>query len=147
MFTQPKPLIPGVFSVGRVVALGSDATILSEGQLVFIDNFFRARDDPSVNILWTMHDGNTPESKKFHLAWRNGAHADYVKVPLENALPLDEKRLCSPVSEGGLGYTIPETLSFASVLTSFGGLRSIDIKAGETFIVTPATGYFSGAAI
>lgn len=147
IFTQPKPLTPGANAIGRVVAVGDDATVVKEGQLVLIDNFINARDDPSVNILWTMHDGQTPESKKLHRAWRNGSYAEYVKAPLENILVLDEKNLCSPVAEGGLGYSIFELAAFSSVFIPFGGLRAVDLRPGETLIVSPATGFFSGAAI
>ncbi|KAI5458510.1 hypothetical protein BGZ63DRAFT_416157 [Mariannaea sp. PMI_226] len=147
MFTQPRPLTPGGYCFGRIAAVGPDATVLSEGQLVMLDHFFRARDDPTVQVLWTMHDGNTPESKKLHLAWKNGSYAEYCKAPLENIYPLNEKRLCGPVSEGGLGYSINDLAHFAPLIVPAGGLRSINLQAGETVIVSPATGLFSGSAI
>jgi NADPH:quinone reductase-like Zn-dependent oxidoreductase len=147
MFTQPRPLVPGGYCLGRIAAAGPDTTVLKEGQLVTIDHFVRARDDPNVQILRSMHDGQTAESKKLHLVWRDGTYAEYCRAPLENVFALDEKRLCGPVSEGGFGYSIDDLSHLMPTTVPFGGLRSINVKAGETVIVSPATGLFSGSAI
>ncbi|KAF7539991.1 hypothetical protein G7Z17_g12297 [Cylindrodendrum hubeiense] len=146
-FTQPRPLTPGGYFIGRIVAVGPDATVLSEGQLVLVEHFVRARDDTTVQILWSMHDGNTPATKKLHLAWRNGSYAEYVRAPFENTYALDEKRLCSPVSEGGLGYSFNDLTHFIAQCVPYGGFRSVNLQAGETVVISPATGLFSGAAI
>ncbi|KAK7426631.1 hypothetical protein QQZ08_006809 [Neonectria magnoliae] len=66
---------------------------------------------------------------------------------MENTYVLDEKRLCGPVSDGGLGYSINDITHFASLAVPYGGFRSVNLQAGETVIVSPATGLFSGAAI
>ncbi|KAM0429701.1 hypothetical protein ACHAPT_006307 [Fusarium lateritium] len=147
-FTQPKPLIPGANCIARVAALGPDAVSLKVGQLVAIDNFIRARDDPNVNILWTLSDGQTEASKKLHRdVWRNGTYADYAKAPLENIYPLDEQALCGPESEGGLGYSIQDLLHILPHGVPYGGLRSIHLEPGETLVISPATGLFSGSAV
>lgn len=147
VFTQPRPLVPGGLCLARVAALPDDAVALKEGQLVAVDNFVRGRDDPSVQILRGMHDGESPESKKLHLAWRDGTYAEYCSVPLENAFALDEARLCKPVSDGGLGYEVNDLVHLLPAAVPYGGLRSIGVRAGETVIVSPATGLFSGSAI
>lgn len=147
-FTQPRPLVPGAACIARVAAVGPDAVSLKVGQLVAIDNFIRTRDDPNVNILWTMSDGQTEESKKLHKdVWRNGTLAEYARAPLENLYPLDEETLCGPESEGGLGYSIEDLLHIIPHSVPFGGLRSIHLEPGETLVVTPATGLFSGATV
>lgn len=147
-FTQPKPLVPGASCIARVAAVGPDAVSLEVGQLVATDNFIRARDDPSVNILWTMFDGQTKESKKLHRdVWRDGTCAEYARAPLENIYPLDEETLCRPESEGGLGYSIQDLLHIIPHSVPYGGLRSIHLEPGETLVVTPATGLFSGATV
>lgn len=56
--------------------------------------------------------------------WRDGAFADYAKVPLENCIALDEAKLCQE-----LGYSVP------------------DLVYTETIIVCPATGGYGGAGI
>ncbi len=74
--------------------------------------------------------------------WRDSTYAEYAKVPLETCEVLDEGRLC-----GGLGYEVVELAAMAALLVPYGGLRDIGLRAGETVIVSPATGAFGGAAV
>ena len=60
---------------------------------------------------------------------------------------LDEKRLLSSLPEGGLGYEVEELAYISGLLVPFGGLKDIGLQAGETVIVSPATGGFGGAAV
>lgn len=147
-FTQPRPFIPGSHAVGRVVAVGPDTFAFRPGQLVMVDIDVHARDDPDTRILWGMFDGNTPESKKLHAdVWRNSSYAEYLRAPLENTYALDEKILCGPVEEGGFGYSFSDLVNIASHTVPYGGLRSINFQPGQTLVVSPATGMFSGAAV
>lgn len=148
VFTFPKNLVPGGRFIGRVAAAGPDTTTLTEGQLVMVEPFVRARDNPNVQILWGSFDGPTPESKKFTKDnWAHAGYAEYCRTPLENAHPLNEKLLCGSVEEGGLGYKIEDLLALSKHLVAYGGLRGINLQPGETVIVSPATGMFSGAAV
>ena len=79
--------------------------------------------------------------------WRDATLAEYARVPLENVILLDEKRLLGSPSEGGLGYTVEDLSYLEEVLIPYGGLIDIDLKPGETIIVAPATGGFGGAAV
>lgn len=63
-------------------------------------------------------------------------------MPFETCEILDEGKLC-----GRLGYEIADLGHIAALLVPYGGLRDIDLKAGETIIVSPATGAFGGAAV
>ncbi|KAL1963364.1 hypothetical protein VTN77DRAFT_8380 [Rasamsonia byssochlamydoides] len=148
-FSNPTPFIPGVSAVGRVAAVGPDASSLKIGQLVLLEPFVRGRDDPDAQILKGLFGGPSPAAQKLsqeHL-WRNGNWAEYARVPLENCYALDEKVLLGKPEEGNLGYDIAELPYLAKQLVAYGGFRSIDLQAGETVIVTPATGSFSGAAV
>lgn len=148
MLTHPTPMIPGGYIIGRVVVAGPDATKLKVGQLVLVEPFFRGRDDPDVQILWGTFDGLTPASKKMAANyWRDGGLSEYFRSPLENTWALDESRLCGNPSNEGLGYTIPELVVMAILCVAYGGLRAVDLKAGETIIVSPATGQFSMSAV
>lgn len=147
-FTFPNDTTPGSRAVGRVVATGVDTTSLEVGQLVMLEPFVRARDNPGLQILWGAFDGGSPASKKFAADnWRRAGYAEYCRTPLENCHPLDEKVLCGSPAEGGFGYTHHDLLQLPVDLVAYGGLRSIDLQAGETVLVAPATGPFSGAAI
>ncbi|PQE05594.1 alcohol dehydrogenase protein [Rutstroemia sp. NJR-2017a BBW] len=61
----PTPSIPGTRAVGRIAAVGPDTTSLALGQLVVLEPFVRARDDPDVQILWGAGVfGDFPKAKK-----------------------------------------------------------------------------------
>lgn len=142
-YGYPTPFTAGMSAIGRITAVGDDATRLSEGQLVFVDCVVRARDDAEPTFLLGIHAGGTPGSKKLASdVWRDGTFAEYVRVPLENCVVLDEKRLC-----GELGYKIADLCYMDYLLVPFGGMRDINVEAGETVVVCPATGGYGGAAV
>ncbi|AEO70595.1 uncharacterized protein THITE_72712 [Thermothielavioides terrestris NRRL 8126] len=148
-FPFPPNFVPGPHAIGRVVATGPDATTLKVGQLVMVEAFIRPRDDPNdVQILWGLTAGFDPAGLKFMGDnWSLGGLAEYTRAPLENCYPLDEKRLCGPPAEGGLGYSVEDLLHLPTQLVALGGLRALDLKPGERVIVAPSTGVFSGAAV
>ena len=145
----PSPFVPGARAIGRVAALGADTTSLQVGQLVMLDPFVRGRDNPDVQLLWGFGVfGPDPAAKKLmEGSWRNGMYAEYTRTPLENCYALNEKALLGSPAEGGLGYSVADLASLSKPLVAYGGLRAIDLKAGETVIVAPATGGFSSAAV
>ncbi|TGO25828.1 hypothetical protein BPAE_0072g00040 [Botrytis paeoniae] len=144
----PTPFIPGGRAVGRIAAIGPDTTTLSIGQLVTVEPFVRGRDNSDVKILWGVGVfGQDPKAKKLIEVWRDGSLAEYVKTPLENVYALNEKLLLGNPAEGGLGYSLGDLSILAQYMVAYGGFRGIDLKAGETAIVAPATGFFSSAAV
>ncbi|KAI0858240.1 alcohol dehydrogenase [Xylaria cubensis] len=148
MFQLPYPIIPGSFGIGRVAALGPDATTLQEGQLVMVSSFIRARDDPSVNVIRGVFAGFTPESQHLYKTLaRSGFFAEYVPAPLENIYRLDETRLLGSPQVGGLGYTTGELVVLSANAIVYASMRSIALQPGERVIVTPATGHYSTAAV
>ncbi|RYN20876.1 hypothetical protein AA0112_g10464 [Alternaria arborescens] len=142
-FTYPVPMTPGGRAVGRVAATGPDTTSLPIGQLVLLEPFIRARDDPDTWIFWGAMEGSSEGSKKlFAENWRYATFSEYAKAPLEVTWALNENRLCKE-----LGYTIPELVQLSVDVVAYSGLKGIGLTAGERIIVTPATGIFSGAAV
>ncbi|KAK9413380.1 putative alcohol dehydrogenase protein [Seiridium unicorne] len=146
-YTFSTPIVGGGSAVGRVVSVGPDATVLQPGKLVWVDCFVRGRDDSDAVFLWGIHEGSSESSKKLaREVWHDGTYAEIARVPLENCIPLDEDRLCAG-GDKGLDYS-PRDLIYLWYLTvPFGGLRSIDVKPGETVVVCPATGSFGGAGV
>ena len=141
------PLVPGTSAIGRIAAIGPDATLLKPGDLVHFDCTIRGRDNPAAVCLSGIHDGYTEGSKKLMSGeWRDSTCAEYAKVPSENCELLDEKRLLE-TSGQGLGYTIEDLVHFSQLLVPFGGLKDIGLQVGETVIVAPATGNFGQAAV
>ena len=142
-YPYPTPMVPGCSAIGRVAAVGPDSTLLNSGQLVYIDPVFRSRDNPADQFLQGFHQGGTAGSKKLITdVWRDGSWAEYCRVPLENVFILDEDRLV-----GELGYTPADLTLLGQCLVPYGGLSDIKLQAGETIIVSPATGKFGGAAV
>jgi NADPH:quinone reductase-like Zn-dependent oxidoreductase len=74
--------------------------------------------------------------------WKDATYAEYAKVPVENCHLLNESLLL-----GKLGCAIEDIADISRLVVPYGGLRDIDIKAGETVIIAPATGPFGSAAV
>jgi D-arabinose 1-dehydrogenase-like Zn-dependent alcohol dehydrogenase len=149
-FSQETPFIPGNGAVGRIAAVGKDATSLQVGQLVLLEGFVRGRDDPNAQALRAVYEGPSPAAKRLtHTEglWRDGYWAEYVRAPLESCWPLDESALLGPTGNGGLGYKISDLPYLIKHAVAYGGFRSIDLRPGQTVIITPATGNHGGAAV
>ncbi|WQF90174.1 Putative GroES-like superfamily, NAD(P)-binding domain superfamily [Colletotrichum destructivum] len=137
----PVPYNPGDSGLGRVITVRPDAVAMKPGQLVYLNGFYLARDDPEgTRVLTGLHDGfgdpgQAKLFKKLGGLWRNVA-----TVPLENAIPLNEKLL---VDE--LGYSFGDLNYIQRLSVAYGGVSAAELRAGETIIVAPATGHFSGA--
>ncbi|GME27676.1 alcohol dehydrogenase [Neofusicoccum parvum] len=139
----PTPLVPGASAIGRIAAVGPDATTLSPGQLVLCDITIRGRDDADAVMLAGIAEGFGAGARKLMAGpWRDGTYGEHARLPLENCLPLDEARLV-----GELGYGVEDLLHVAEMLVAFGGLDDVGLRAGETVVVAPATGKFGGAAV
>jgi D-arabinose 1-dehydrogenase-like Zn-dependent alcohol dehydrogenase len=142
-YPVPTPMVGGISAIGRVAAVGEDATTLKPGQLVFVDCMVRGRDNPSALYMSAIHEGDTEGEKRLSRgAWRNGTFAEYTNAPLENCIPLDEIRLCKE-----LGYSTLSLMYLCYLLVPYGGLRDIKLEPGETIVVSPATGGFGGAGV
>ncbi|KAL7916807.1 GroES-like protein [Trichoderma velutinum] len=141
--TLPYPLVFGGAAIGRVAATGPDTTVFSLGQLVLIEPNLRARDDPNTAVVWGGFDGFDPRTKQFvKNNWRDGSWAEYVRAPLENTWVLNEDKLI-----GKLGLQTRDLLHLGYLSVLYAGLRRIHVKAGETVLISPATGVFSNGAI
>ncbi|KLP07010.1 related to ADH3-alcohol dehydrogenase III [Fusarium fujikuroi] len=147
-YPYPEPFVIGSSAIGRVAAVGLDATSLKLGQLVFFDSFIQARDNPNSLILHGLSGGfDTASNKLMEGEWRDGTYAEYAKVPLENCFPLDEHRLTGNRAEGGLGYSMADLAYLWTISVPFGGLQDIAIRSGEKVIISPAAGTFGSAAV
>lgn len=143
----PIPFVPGFAAIGRIHEAGPDASRLKPRQLVFFDPYIRGRDnDEAIYVSGLMHWYNEASGKLAKDIWRDSTYAQYARVPLENCHPLDERLLAS-LEDGGLDYTIEDLTHMFSMLIPFGGLADIDVKAGETIIIAPATGRYGSAAV
>src|SRR5690348_5655049 len=132
------PVIPGTGAIGRVRAVGPDATKLSIGDWVFCDPTIRSRDDaltPDITLQGLSAGGEGGLLLQRYFG--DGAWAEQMRVPTENAIrigsiePADAARWCA----------------MGMPLVPFGGLLAANLKAGETVLINGATGGFGGAGV
>ncbi|KAI2629948.1 alcohol dehydrogenase GroES domain-containing protein [Hypoxylon sp. NC1633] len=123
------PLVGGLNAIGRVAAVPPDATNLRVGDLVTIDPTIRARD--SIHAVNALALGVT----------HHGTWAELVKIPLENALPIDEAALQRN------DISIQDFAFYSQLVVPYGGFRDVGLTPGETVLIAPATGNFGGAAV
>ena len=132
------PIVPGPGGVGRVRAVGPDATRLAVGDWVFCDSTIRARDgaiDPDTILLgWT---GRTPAALPLHRHFHHGSYAELMRVPMESVTPIGA---IDPAEAG-------RWCGLSRLLVPFGGLLAGELRAGETLVVSGATGGFGSAGV
>ncbi|MBA3947980.1 MAG: zinc-binding dehydrogenase [Herpetosiphonaceae bacterium] len=132
------PMAVGVGAVGRVRAVGPDATRLVSGDWVFCDPTVRSRDDavaPDIMLQGWIAPGEGAQRLQSH--FRHGPFAEQMLMPLENAVQL------GAVDEADAGHWC----ALGSFLVPYGGLLAAGLQAGETVLVSGATGHFGSAGV
>jgi alcohol dehydrogenase len=132
------PIVPGCGAVGRVRASGPDATHLKGGDWVFCDPTVRSRDDASMPDItlqgWSARgDGGLRLQRHFH----DGPFAEQMRVPTENAIGIGEIDAADAARWCALNV----------MLVPYGGLLAAGLQAGETLLVSGATGHFGSACV
>lgn len=132
------PLAMGCGGFGRIRATGPDATLLKPGDLVFCDPTVRSRDDsvftPTMLQGWIAPG---PKTQILQAHFRHGAFAEQMLIPLENAIPL------GMVDSAELGHWC----AMGTALVPYGGLLAANFRAGETVLISGATGHFGSAGV
>ena len=132
------PVAPGAGAIGRVRATGPDATRLIAGDWVSCDPTVRSRDgalSPDITLQgWSARgEGGLRLAKHFH----HGSFAERMLVPTENAIPI------GAIDPAEVGRWCALNL----LLVPYGGLLAADLQAGETVLVSGATGNFGSAGV
>jgi len=132
------PVAPGAGAIGRVRAVGPDATRLVVGDWVCCDPTVRSRDGaltPDITLQgWSARgDGGLRLQQHFH----HGAFAERMLVPTENAIPIGS---IDPAEAG-------RWCALHLLLVPYGGLLAANLQAGETVLVSGATGNFGSAGV
>lgn len=133
------PMIPGCGAIGRVRETGPDATRLKQGDWVMCDPTVRSRDnalDPDITLQgWSARgEGGLQLQKYYH----DGPFAQQMRVPTENAIAvgaLDGQKQAA------------QWCALNTLLVPYGGLLRANFMAGETLLVSGATGNFGSAAV
>ncbi len=132
------PVVPGTGAIGRVRATGPDATHLAAGDWVCCDPTVRSRDDalsPDITLQgWSARgEGGLRLQKHF----RHGPFAERMMVPTENAIRI------GPIDAAAAGAWCALNL----LLVPYGGLLAANLQAGETLLVSGATGNYGSAGV
>lgn len=132
------PVIPGPGGIGRVRAIGPDATKLSVGDWVFCDPTVRSRDDvvaPDIALQGLTAAG--PGGMRLQQHFRHGSFAEQMRVPTENV-----KKLGTITSAEASQWC-----ALGTALVPYGGFLAAKLQPGETVLVSGATGNFGSAAV
>ncbi|MER6305826.1 zinc-binding alcohol dehydrogenase family protein [Streptomyces sp. NPDC001657] len=132
------PVIPGTGAVGRVRAVGPDSTRLRVGDWVLCDPTIRARDDaltPDITLQGLSARGEGGLRLQEH--YGHGSFAEQLLVPTENVFPLG----AIDAADAGRWCALPV------LLVPYGGLLAAGLQAGQTVLVSGATGNFGSAAV
>jgi alcohol dehydrogenase len=132
------PVVPGCAAIGRVRAVGPDATRLAPGDWVFCDPTVRSRDgglSPDITLQgWSARgEGGLRLQRHFH----HGPFAEQMLVATENAIPIGD------IDKAEAG----RWCALNVLLVSYGGWLAARLQAGETVVVSGATGNFGSAAV
>lgn len=88
-YLLPTPVVPGAGAIGRVRAVGPDATRLQPGDWVFCDPRVRSRDGAATpDITLQGASARREGGQKLQRYFRDRTFAEQVRVPTENAAPI-----------------------------------------------------------
>ena len=131
------PVVPGSGGIGRVRALGPDATRLAVGDWVYCDPTVRSRDDAVAPDIILQGLTATEGGLALHRHFHDGSYAERMRLPTENVTPL-----------GGLTEReAPAWCALGRYLVPYGGFLAANVHAGEVVVVNGATGVFGSAAV
>lgn len=137
-YSLQLPAVPGGGAIGRVRALGPDATTLRVGDWVFCDPTVRSRDNHrSPDIVLQGITAASPRAQRLQSYFRHGAWAERLRIPTENATALGSVPLDAAARWSALGR----------LLVPYGGMLAAQLQAGETLVLNGATGAFGSAGV
>ncbi|MEE4419107.1 MDR/zinc-dependent alcohol dehydrogenase-like family protein [Streptomyces bugieae] len=150
------PVIPGSGAVGRVRAVGPDSTRLRVGDWVLCDPTIRARDDaltPDITLQGLSARGEGGLRLQQHFG--QGSFAEQLLVPTENVFPLGATGTTDATGTTGASDVIDAIdaadagrwCALPVLLVPYGGLLAAGLQAGQTVLISGATGNFGSAAV
>jgi len=130
--------IPGGNGTGVIHAVGPHVWHLKPGQRVVISSHFVAQENVrnSAQILLGV-TANGPVGAAIQADWRDGTLAEYAILPASSVTPVENMaNVESSVLAIAMRYVVP-----------YGGLLKGRLAAGETLVVSGATGAYGTAAV
>jgi alcohol dehydrogenase len=137
-YLMDLPMIPGPGAIGRIRATGPDATQLRTGDWVYCDPTVRSRDNARApDIALQGLTGGTEAGLRLQRYFHDGAWAEQMRLPTENAVPIGD------IERSDAG----RWCALGTLLVPHGGWLAANLQAGETALVNGATGSFGSAAV
>ena len=131
------PFTPGGNAIGAVHAIGPEVYHVKAGQRVVVSSHIVAHENASEPAQFLLGITAGPPGKSLQADWRDGTLAEYALVPKSCVTPID-----------GLGALSAAELSvLPRFAVPYGGLLRGRLAAGETIVVTGATGAYGSAAV
>jgi alcohol dehydrogenase len=137
-FPPAGEFTPGTSGVGVIEAVGPQVYGLRPGQRVLLTGYVTAAEnvpEPARALLAMTAD---PAAAPLLNGWPHGTLAERALVPASTVTPVPERLAAVPS---------PRLAVAARMLVPYGGLRRARLAAGETVIVTGATGAFGRAGV
>jgi alcohol dehydrogenase len=139
MYNPPKgAFTPGTNGVGVVEAVGRDVWHLKPGQRVVLSSHFVAAEnveDPAQILIGLTAFG--PAAELVQADWRDGTLAEYALMPKAAVTP----------AEGLDEIDSAQLVVVSRFIIPYGGLLRGRLAAGETLVVTGATGAYGSVAV
>ena len=131
------PFTPGGNAIGIVHAIGREVYHVKVGQRVVISSHIVANENAPEPAQFLLGITAGPTGKSLQADWRDGTLAEYALVP---------KSCVTPIR--GLGaFSSVELSVLPRFAVPYGGLFRGRLAAGETIVVTGATGAYGNAAV
>ncbi len=131
------PFTPGGNAIGVVHAIGPEVYHVKVGQRVVISSHIVAHENAPEPAQFLLGITAGPAGKALQADWRDGTLAEYALVPKSSVTPVDGLEAFSPAELSVLPrFAVP-----------YGGLLRGRLAAGETIVVTGATGAYGSAAV
>lgn len=138
-YSYPEmPFTPGTNAVGIVHAVGDDVLSLKVGQRVIVDcNWIKDEGVENPERILIGLTGISPNSAGMLNEFPHGTWREYGEFPASVVMPID----------GSEDIDALTMIACAKLIVPFGGLRRLQLKAGETVIINGASGYFGSGAV
>jgi alcohol dehydrogenase len=133
-----QPFTPGTGGVGEVTAVGRGVHGLKPGERVVINPHYVSEEngaEPAQILIGLTRI--SPDSVPLQADWPDGTFAEYAHMPAAVLTPVP----------AGLDLPVPALATFGKFAVPCGGLDGIGLAAGETLIVSGASGNFGSAAV
>jgi alcohol dehydrogenase len=132
------PVVPGPGAIGRVRSTGPDATHLVPGDWVTCDPTIRSRDGaPAPDITLQGWSARGQGGLRLQRRYGHGSYAEQLLAPAENVFPI------GPIETADAG----RWCALGLCLVPYGGLLAGELRAGETVLISGATGNYGSIAV